>query len=163
MGLYNNIPLFLDNDAGYTEPQVKQINIIVRNTRNKFISKATQKQKVKPKTEKFITNKYARVLNLRDYLLNNNFNISFILDPSGFVPNGSYYLFEFDNAIDNYYYEGSNSDDTGVIPLSNLGQITIDYSGVKPRFVFKCNDNTWPTDSGGNKLKYSVFISGRIK
>lgn len=163
MALYNNIPLMLDTDSGYTSEQVKQINIIVKNTRNKFISKAKQKQKGLPKIEKFITTKYNRVLNLRDFIIDQLFNIHFILDPAGFEDNVSYKLFEFDNEVKHFHFEGSNSDKTDVIALSTLGTIFIDTSGLAPVFMFKRNSAPWPTDANNNKVKYSVFISGEIQ
>lgn len=161
--IYNNIPLMLDLDSGYTSDQVKQINIIVKNTRNKFLAIAKQKQKEKPKAEKFIITKYSRVLNLKDYIVDKLFNIHFILDPAGFEDNLSYKLFEFDNDVKHFHFEGSNSDKTNVIALSTLGTILIETSGLKPTFIFKRNDSPWPTDANNNKVKYSVFIAGKIK
>ena len=163
MGLYNNVPLFLDNNAGFTEAQVEKINLIVRTTRNRFLSQAKQNQLEKPTIEKFVTTKYNRVLNLRDYLYNKNFSVSFILDPAGFEPNISYPLFDFDYNIDYFHFEGSNSDELPAALLSSLGQITIDRTGQRPRMMFEKNSNAWPVDEFGNKVKYSVYISGKIK
>lgn len=161
--ILNNIPLMLDTDSGFNSDQVKQINIIVKNTRNKFISKATQKQKEKPKAIKFVITKYSRVLNLRDFIVNKLFNIHFILDPAGFENNIAYKLFEFDYDVDNFHFEGSNSDLNNVIALSTLGYMYIDTTGIRPTFMFKRNSNTWPTDANNNKIKYSVFIAGKTK
>ena len=163
MGLYNNIPLFLDNNAGYNETQVEKINLIVRTARNNFISKAKQKQSEKPTIEKFVTTKYNRVLNLRDYIYNKNFSVSFILDPAGFELGNKYTLFEYDYDIDYFHFEGSNSDKVPAALLSNLGSITIDLSGNKPKLVFEKNNAPWPVDRYGNMVKYAVYIGGKIK
>lgn len=159
MGLYNNIPVFLDETSGYNKSQVEKINTIVRTARNRFISIATQNVSELPKIEKFVTAKYNRVLDLKDYLFDKNFSISFILDPAGFAPGLEFPLFEFDGTITELHCEGSNSSDTPAKTLSSLGYLRIDTT--KKVIYFKCV-NDWPTDSSGNKVNYSVYIGGTI-
>lgn len=160
MGLYNNIPVFLDENSGYSKSQVEKINTIVRTARNRFTSIATQSTNELPKIKKFITAKYNRVLNLRDYLFDKNFSISFILDPAGFAPGLEFPLFEFEGTIMELHCEGSNSSDYPAATLSSLGYLRIDTT--KNIIYFKCV-NDWPVDSGGNKVNYSVYIGGAIE
>ena len=68
MGIANVVPVYLDKKSGWNESQVNEINKIARNLRFAFEQKARQKTKDKPQIEKFTVSKYARVLNLNDYL-----------------------------------------------------------------------------------------------
>ena len=163
MGFYQNVPILLDNGCGYTKDQVDEVNIIARSIRNRFISKATQNQNPKPKIDRFSISKYSRVENFRDFLLKNTFNLYFILNPAGMEPSGEYTLVDFDRTIDWFNWEGSNSDYKNVIALSSLGVIYIDTTGLHKRLTFKRNERDWPLDENGNKIKYSVFIGGKIK
>jgi len=162
--LYQNTPIFLTEDSGYNKKQCEQINVIVRTTRNRFISKAKQEQLGHPKIEKFISQKYNRVLNLFDFLYDKTFSISFILDSTGFEKNIDYPLFEFtEKNIISMAGEGSNSDLRTAINLSALGTFSIKKQNGIPTIYFTCLTDNWPTDESGKKIFYSVYIGGKIE
>lgn len=162
MGLFNSVPLYLDNQSGYTLQQVTLINTIVRVARRAFEAKAKQVQLTQPKIEKLSAKTYNRVLDLRDYLYNKSFSMNFILNPVGFQKDGEYPLFETDYDITFLQMQGSNSDTKPDKTLGALGYLTISTVSLRPTVMFHCSTDDWPTDSGGNKVQYSVYISGVI-
>lgn len=162
MGLAKNVPVFL-SEGYYNKAQVDYINIIVRTIRRAFESRAKQKQKPKPSITHLTFGKYNRVLNLRDYLYNNIFAVSFILNPQGFVDGQSYSLFETSKTIKDFKIEGSNSDDVPAATLSNLGKISLSKNKMSTLISFiPTNMANWPIDSNGNLVSYSVYFSGEI-
>lgn len=164
MGLANTLPVFLDDFSGFTEQQVDQINIIVRTARRAFESKAKQNQKTEPVIEKISKRKYNRVLDLKDYLYNKSFSMSFILNPVGFVKDGEYPLFETDKQINFININGSNSETKPDKSLSGLGYLKVSYAMPdKPIVLFVCTTDEWPEDEQHEKVKYSAFISGTIQ
>ncbi len=162
MSLYNNTPVFLTTDSGFDKRQCESVNVIVRTARNRFYSKAKQTQKEKPRIVKFITSKYARVLNLLDYQYGNNFSISFILNPGGLSNGIEYPLFEFDGNVSAFQYQGSHDENVVARNLTSLGTITISKKFAKPTFVFTPTDmENWPKNDD-HYVAYSVYIGGRI-
>lgn len=162
MGLYSNTPVFLTVDSGFDKKQCESINVVVRTARNRFYSKAKQPLQEKPKITKFITSKYARVLNLLDYRYGNNFSISFILNPGGFANGIEYPLFEFDGNVSSFQYQGSHDENVVARTLSNLGSISISDKFDKPTFVFTpSNMENWPKNDE-HYVAYSVYIGGRV-
>lgn len=163
MGLYNNTPVFLTTDSGYSKEECELINVIVRTARKRFETKSKQEQLEKPEIEKFISSKYARVLNLLDYKYGKDFSISFILNPSGFANEIEYPLFEFDENVSFFNYQGSHDETNIARTLSSLGRIEISYKFDKPTFVFIPTDvEHWPRNND-RLVAYSVYIGGKIE
>ena len=160
--LYNNTPVFLTEDSGYSKEQCDKINTIVRTARNRFTEAAHQKQKEKPAIEVFASKIYSRAQNFVSYKCDRNINVSFILDPSNFAKDGEYNIFEFQGNIANLNYEGSNSNTIPTV-LSGLGYFRVEYNRVAPTVIFVCTTESWPVDELGNKVKYSVFMWGKTK
>lgn len=162
MALSNNVPVFLDKVSGYNENQVNFINTLVRTSRRSFEAKAYQKMKSKPDVTHLAEAKYNRVVNFKDYLYNKYFTLSFILNPTGFVKNGIYNLFETKETIQTINAEGSNSDSVPAATLSSLGTIVMTNEGNKTIVQFKMTADNWPEDVDHNKVQYSVSVIGRI-
>lgn len=164
MGLSKNTPVFLDASSGFNSKQIKQINLVIRIARRAFEAKAKQNQLSKPDIERLTISKYNRVLNLKDYLYNRNFSISFILNPIGFEEKGEYPLLETDKTVSVISIEGSNSETEVANSLSSLGYLKISNKGSLHNVIyFVCTTSDWPTDEDGNKVQYSAFISGVIE
>lgn len=161
MGIANVVPVYLDKKSGWNESQVNEINKIARNLRFAFEQKARQKTKDKPQIEKFTVSKYARVLNLNDYLYNNYFSINFILDPAGFEAGITYPLLELMTNPSSFSFEGSNDDVSPYKLLTSLGTIKVEFIKDKPHFVIEVKDS-WPEDADHKKVKYSVYIGGQL-
>ena len=161
MALAPIVPVFLDKNAGYNEKQVNFINTLVRTSRRSFESKAIQKMKDKPKISHLAEAKYNRVLNFKDYLYNNYFTLSFILNPAGFVQDGVYNLFETNKTIVTLTGDGCHTDDQVRKTLSSLGNFQIVNEGNKKIIQFKVTSSDWPTDADNNLIQFSVCIVGR--
>lgn len=172
MGLYQNTPVFLDYNSGFTPEQVDTINVIVRQTRNRMITIAKQEQEEQPRVSKIVSAKYNRVLDLKDYKYGKHFSISFILNPASFEKGINYPLFEVNDKIISVFdyqnqqnvlcfVQGSNDPDRPYKSLSSLGYCYIDYSSVNPTIYFHLSED-WPA-SQGRKIYYSVFISGDLE
>lgn len=155
------IPVYLDEASGWNKQQVSEINKIARNLRFAFEQKAHQKMKEKPKIERLSVSKYARVLNLNDYLYNNYFSINFILDPADFEPGITYPLLELTTNPSSFSFEGSNDDTSPYKLLTSLGTIKVEFVGGKPHFSIEVKDS-WPEDADHKKVKYSVYIGGQL-
>lgn len=161
MPLANNVPVFLDDSSGWNHAQSEYVNILVKTTRHKFEAKAKQEKESKPPVTHLVKNKYGRVLDLEDYKYRNYFTLSFILNPTGFVKDGEYSLFDTTYHIQYINMQGSNSSTVMAKSLSALGNLKIVEKGDYRTVVFVKNDEAWPKDSGGNFVQYSVTIGGR--
>lgn len=161
MPLANNVPVFLDDNSGWNHNQVEYVNILVKTTRHKFEAKSKQEKESKPTVTHLVKNKYGRVLDLEDYKYRNYFTLSFILNPTGFVKDGEYSLFDTTYHIQYINMQGSNSPTIMAKSLSALGNLKIVEKGDYRTVVFVKNDEAWPKDSGGNFVQYSVTIGGR--
>lgn len=161
MPLANNVPVFLDDNSGWNHAQSEYVNILVKTTRHKFEAKAKQEKESKPPVTHLVKNKYGRVLDLEDYKYRNYFTLSFILNPTGFVKDGEYSLFDTAYHIQYINMQGSNSPTVMAKSLSALGNLKIVEKGDYRTVVFVKNDEAWPKNSGGNFVQYSVTIGGR--
>lgn len=161
MPLANNVPVFLDDKTGWNHAQAEYVNILVKTTRRKFESKAKQEKESKPPVTHLVKNKYGRVLDLEDYKYRNYFTLSFILNPSGFVKDGEYSLFDTTYNIQYINLQGSNSPTVMAKSLSALGNLKIVEKGGYRTVVFVKNGEAWPVDGNGNMVQYSVTIGGR--
>lgn len=161
MPLANNVPVFLDDRAGWNHAQAEYVNILVKTTRRKFESKAKQEKESKPPVTHLVKNKYGRVLDLEDYKYRNYFTLSFILNPTGFVKDGEYSLFDTTYHIQYINMQGSFSPTDAVKSLSALGNLKIVEKGEYRTVVFVKNDEAWPKGADEKFLYYSVTIGGR--
>ncbi len=162
MAISNNVPVFLDSGSGFEKNQVEFINTLVRTSRRSFEAKAKQVMKPKPDITHLAEAKYNRVLDFKDYLYNDYFTLAFILDPTGFVKNGTYNLFETNKSIRFLNGDGSNSDVRIARALMNLGTFVTSFEGNKTIVQFKMTADDWPKDADDNPVKYSVCVWGRI-
>lgn len=162
MGFSNNVPVFLDEGSGWSDKQCEEINKIVLSCRKSFESKAKQKTKEKPSTDKLSITKYNRVLNLSDFYYLDYFSMSFILNPAGMEAGKDYPLIELKQRVKSLSFEGSHSDRLPRDFLSNLGYI---YQGVydnKVTLLFHCNSDDFPEDENHERVQFSVYCGGRI-
>lgn len=160
--LWKGPAIFLDELSGYDKAQTSFINTLVRTTRRRFEARAKQEQQVSPKIEKLTTTKYARVLDLKDYLYDKYFTLSFILNPANMVQLGTYDLFETPYNISNVSLNGSNSDKVPVMSLSALGHLNLIRRDSVNVIQFVRSMEEWPEDANGNPVQYSACMTGMI-
>lgn len=160
MALYNNTPVFLDYNSGWKGDQVDTINLIVRIARRRFEAKAKQKQLEKPKTSNIVKTRYGRAVNLLNYLYKDNFSISFVLNTANMTKGSTYHIFDLEEDVSISNQLGSSSNSTNPSILNSYGYFYKDYYMSQPAIYFKCEDDSFPTDSSGNRLQYSVYIGG---
>ena len=162
MGLSKNIPVFLDEYSGWNKAQAEYINVLVKTIRHKFESKAKQNKESKPVVSHLVYKKYGRILDLKDYKYRNYFTLSFILNPTGFVENGVYNLFDTKENIQYINMQGSNSSTVLAKSLTALGSIKIIDKGTYTTVAFVKNDEEWPKDANNLPVQYSVSMNGRL-
>ena len=162
MPIANVVPVFLDNSSGFTEKQIEAVNILAKTARNSFVAKAKQEQLPKPEIKNIVKSRYARVLDVKNYLYNKNFSIQFILNPYNMSSGIEYRLFELESKVTRLQFEGSHSSTYPSKLLSSLGTIKYKTVDGKNMIVFECVSDDWPVDENGRRVQFSTYIGGSI-